>query len=124
MPLINLRHCWKKEKMLVTSLFSFSPQCFQKLSSETVVKILGSIHALTLYQTTKFLDWTKLKAFADDKMKVLETIIFVFERLPAFSPFPSVLSKGFLHWVVKSRDCVVLGILFECLCARHFGTQM
>ena len=29
--------------------------------------------------------------------------------LPAFSPFPARFSKGFLPWVVKSRDCLVKG---------------
>ena len=27
---------------------------------------------LTLYQTTNFLDWSKLKAFADDKVNMTE----------------------------------------------------
>ena len=27
--------------------------------------------------------------------------------LPAFSPFPTMFSKGFFLHVVKSRDCVV-----------------
>ena len=27
--------------------------------------------------------------------------------LPAFSPFPTMFSKDFFHWAVKSRDCVV-----------------
>ena len=30
--------------------------------------------------------------------------------LPAFSPFPKMFSKGILHGVVKSRDCVVKSI--------------
>ena len=55
----------------------------------------------------KILDWSKLKAFAEDKIKELKIIIFVWDRfentvgrrrkcwLPVFSPFPSVFSKGF-----------------------------
>ena len=34
-------------------------------------------HLLTLYQRTKILDWSKSKAFADDKIKVLKMMIFV-----------------------------------------------
>ena len=64
------------------------------------------------------LDWFKLKAFADDKIN-LEKLKFLLERVenivgkkekilvPAFSPFPTVISNGFLHRVVKSPDCVV-----------------
>ena len=34
----------------------------------------------TVYQTTKILDWSKLKAFADDKINVTEKLKFVLER--------------------------------------------
>ena len=27
--------------------------------------------------------------------------------LPAFSPFPTMFSKGYFHRAIKSRDCVV-----------------
>ena len=89
------------------------------------------MHYITLYYVRfnpfpddKILDWSKFKSFADDiKKKLLKMMIFVFDRvkkhwgrgvgvrricwLPAFSPFPSMCSKGFLIRVVKSRDCVV-----------------
>ena len=67
----------------------------------------------------EILDWSKLKPFADDKIKILKMMIFVFDRvenivgkrrkywLPAFSPLPSMFPKGFLLRHVKSRDCVV-----------------
>ena len=57
----------------------------------------------------KILDWSKLKAFADDKIFVPEKLKFVLGRaekhcwkmgkylLPAFSPFLTMLSKGFLY---------------------------
>ena len=32
--------------------------------------------ALTHYQTTKYLDWSDLKAFSDNKMKVTEELKF------------------------------------------------
>ena len=57
----------------------------------------------------KILDVTKLKAFADDKLKVGRMMIVLLEewKTPAFSPFPTVFSKAFFFRVVKSRDCVV-----------------
>ena len=61
----------------------------------------------------KFLDWSKLKAFADNKIKMTEKTKISFGKgrkhcgLPAFSPFPTMFSKGFFYKVVKSRDCVV-----------------
>ena len=57
---------------------------------------------------TSFLDWTKFKAFADDKLNVAKIMISVFDQvknivgkgekswLPAFSPFPTMFSKGFV----------------------------
>ena len=67
----------------------------------------------------KFLDWSKLKAFADNKIFVTKKLKLVFGRvenvvgkrrkcwLPAFSPFPTMFSKAFFFRVVKSLDCVV-----------------
>ena len=49
----------------------------------------------------KILDWFKLKAFADDKIKVLKKITFDFDRVQ------NMFSCGFLQRVVKSGDCVV-----------------
>ena len=66
------------------------------------------------------LDWSKLKAFADDKKKKCDSKIEICsgkERkhcgkrrkcwLPAFSPFPVMFSKFFYLRIVKSWDCVV-----------------
>ena len=66
-----------------------------------------------------FLDWSKLKAFADDRINVNKKLKFVLSWvyskyggkrrkgwLPTFSPFPTIFSKRFLYRVVKSRDCV------------------
>ena len=36
---------------------------------------------LTLYQTTKILDWSKLKAFADNKINVAEKLKFILGRV-------------------------------------------
>ena len=73
-----------------------------------------TLFCLTL-PNNKFLDWSKLKALADDKRNVTEKLIFVLGRvekhygkrrkcwLPAFFPFPTMFSKGFLPQGHKSR---------------------
>ena len=62
---------------------------------------------LTLYETTLFLDWSKLRAVADDKSNVAENLELVLVKgrkhcgkrrkywSSAFSPFPTMFSKGF-----------------------------
>ena len=73
---------------------------------------------LTLFPNKKILDWFKLKAFADDKIDVNKKLKFGMERieyivrkcwLPAFSPFPTLFSKGFFFKVVKSWAWLVKG---------------
>ena len=67
----------------------------------------------------KFLDWSKLKAFADDKINVTEKLIFVLGRVENivrkgenagyqhFLLFPQCFQKASFFKVVKSPDCVV-----------------
>ena len=62
----------------------------------------------------KILDKSKLKGFADDKINATQKLKLVLGRLenivgkgenaglPAFSPFPTTFSKGFLYRVLKS----------------------
>ena len=66
----------------------------------------------------KILDWFKLKALADDKLKVAKMMIFLFDRVDNtvgngenagyqhFLLFP-VFCKTFFFRVIKSKDCVV-----------------
>ena len=70
-------------------------------------------------QNDKILDWSKLKAFADDKIYVTEKLKFILGRIENiaekgenaayqhFLLFPQFLSKDFLCRFVKSRDFVV-----------------
>ena len=73
-------------------------------------------------QNDKILDLSKFKAFADDKINVTKKTERSFWdgkktlwekdkmlRLPAFSPIPTMFSKGLFFRVVKSQDCVVEG---------------
>ena len=52
-----------------------------------------------------------LEVFAEDKMRVTEKLKFVY-RTVAFSPFPTMFSKGFFLKVVKRRDYVVKSFIF------------
>ena len=124
-----LKTLWEKEKLLVTSNFSFSHSVFYlfgELSAifnklEIVVcKLLqfGRVQNFlfgkglkafpsTPYQTTKF----DTSPVWEDLQRNLKTCAFFFFFiiiwLPAFPPFPTMFSKGFFPKVVKSRDCVV-----------------
>ena len=78
-------------------------------------------HPVNSFPNDKFIDWSKFKAFADVKIYVTQTKKFFFgmgRKLcgkrrkcwsPAFSPFPTMFSKGLFFRVVKSLDCVVMG---------------
>ena len=67
----------------------------------------------------KTLNWSKLKAFTDNKINVTENLKSVLERVENivgkgenagyqhFLLFPTVFSKAFFLRIVKSRDCVV-----------------
>ena len=62
----------------------------------------------------KFLDWSKLKAFADDKINVTDILKVVLGQVENivgegeqhFLLFPQCFQKFFFSKVVKSRDCV------------------
>ena len=94
-------------------------------------KILSFGKELTLVQfvvkkfnslpNDKILDWSKLKAFADEKINVTEKLKFVLGRVESivgkgenagfqhFLLFPQMFSKGLFLRVIKSRDCVEKG---------------
>ena len=86
----------EKEKVLLKRIFSISYYAFHSLLND------------------KILDWSKLRAFADNKIKVLKMMIFVFDRveknvenrrkcwLLAFSPFSTMFSKAFYPWSLKA----------------------
>ena len=71
------------------------------------------------FPNNKFLDWSRLRAFADKKINVTQKFNFVFRRVENFvgkeenagyqhfSPFFTMFSKTFIFRVVKSQDYVV-----------------
>ena len=68
---------------------------------------------INILPNVNIFDWSKLKAFADDKTEICLGMGRKHCRkrrkcwLPARSPFPTIFSKGFFFRVVKSKDCVV-----------------
>ena len=107
--------CRKHGKRRKCLLPAFSPfLCFLYVCRQFTI-IAAEFKSLP---NGKFFDWSKLKAFADDKFHCKIEICFgkgsrkhcVKRRkcwLPAFPPFPTMFSKGFFPRVVKSRHCVV-----------------
>ena len=69
----------------------------------------------------KFLDWSKLKAFPDDKISVNQKLKFDIGRVENivgkgenagyqhFLLFPQCFQKAFFWGVIYSHDCVVKG---------------
>ena len=106
------------EKMLVSRIFSFfvffrKPFPLGYLNLKTVSEKVNSL------PNDKILDWSKLKAFADDEINVINKLKFVSERIESilgkrenagyehFLLFGKCLSEASFLRVVKSRDCVV-----------------
>ena len=79
----------------------------------------------------KILEWSNLKAVADNKVNAIEKLKFVLGWVknivgirrkcwfPARSPFPTMFSKGIFLRVVKSWDCVVKSYIWTRLKFRH-----
>ena len=59
-----------------------------------------------LQNSVKILDWSKLKAFAEDKCNKNDNFCLV----QAISPFPTMFSKGFFPRVVKRGSLCGIGL--------------
>ena len=108
--------------MLVTSIFPFSHNVFYSSQHKFqflshyyfVIRNLVNKYAFNSLPNGKILDYSKLKACADDKINVTQKLNFVKEWVEnivgkgenAFSPFLSMFSKAFFHRVVKNRGWV------------------
>ena len=98
------------EKMLLTSIFSFSSTGFSPFCRQM---LLFESQSLPNY---KILDWSKLKLFAHKKIYGTKTLKFVLgrevehggkRRKCIFSFSHNVFSKGFFHIGVMIQDCVL-----------------
>ena len=126
-----LKTLWEKEKLLVTSNFSFSHSVFYHFIQLSTI-FIKSIVVCKLFQfgecvwervnslpNNETLDMIKLLAFADEKLNIIKVTISLCDRvenycskrrefwLPAFSPFPKLFSRAFFFRVVNSQDAVV-----------------
>ena len=125
----------RKGEIAYTSNFSFSLNIFHSYISLvrqyealcgngsillTAFAYRKNVVWLTSIPNDKFLDWSNLKAFADDKIimieKVKEILLVRVENIVGkgenagyqhFLLCFQMFSKGFYFNVVKSRDCVV-----------------
>ena len=66
--------------MLVTAVSAFSAMSSTLIKEEYAISKLSSANAFNL-DTSSVLNWSKLKAFADDKINVREKFKFVLGRL-------------------------------------------
>ena len=99
--------------------FLLFPQCFQKACFPEASKGVILWEWVNSLPNDKIIDWSKFKAFADDKLITTQKLKDVHGRVenivgksrkcwvPAFSPFHTMFSKTFLSRDVKSQDCVV-----------------
>ena len=100
------------QKMAVLGVFVFHKHILFKF---VICKCLNPL------PDDKNLDWSKLKAFADDKSNATKMIISVFDRVEnivekgkiarykSISPFPTVFLKGLFPRGVKRCHCVGMG---------------
>ena len=94
-------------------MFFFFQNAFNlSKKNSTIRAILNSL------PDDKISDQSKFKAFTDNKMILAQKSKFMLGRvgnivgkcwLPAFSRFPTMLSKAFFSRGVKSKDCMVKG---------------
>ena len=102
---------WKKEKLLVTSNFSFSHSVFKRLVLQTCT-LQGLIgKGFKPITRRQILDSSKVKKFADDNFEYDENGRTLSKRVEnavgkgAISPFPTVFSKGLFPRGVKVSLC-------------------
>ena len=116
---------WEKQRLLIMSNFSFSNSVFERLILQTHTNqgLFGKGLKIVLIHNSlpnnKFLDWSKLKGFADDKLNATKKLKFVLGRIENivgkgeiagyqhFLLFPPCFQEASLFRVVKSWDCVV-----------------
>ena len=99
------------------------PQCDGQFDEFECLSVKEVLFCVCLFSNSlpnnKFLDWSKLKAFADNKINVTEKLKLALGQeenivgkgenagYQHFLLFPQMFSKAFIFKVVKSRDSVV-----------------
>ena len=104
-------------RIFVTSIF----KNYQNFFSEFLSKFLSDMTPDWLYSlpNDRFLDWSKLKTFADNNINATQKLKLVFARVENivvkgenagyqhFLLFPQCFLKASICRIVKSQDCVV-----------------
>ena len=107
------KRCW-------LPAFSPCPFMFQKSSTSQLLKLWWCAEGVNLLQNNKILDLTKLKAIADNQLKVGKMTIPLFDRVES-TVGKKGENAGYQHFlllsqcfqkpsslkVVKSQECVV-----------------
>ena len=99
-----LETLWEKEKMLVTSIFSFSHNVFKSHLFQGCQKsgLCGEELNDSFFQNRNYKEFSIKYLQRQDN--------FLWEGLPALSPFHTMFSKSsFYSWVIKSWECEVMG---------------
>ena len=104
---------WEKEKLLITSKFSFS----YSVSTGLLLQKHETQASFWERVNEKILDWSKFKAHAEDKINLTQNLNFVLGKVENIlekekvlvttnSPFPKMFSKGlFLKVCLKPGLC-------------------
>ena len=89
---------------------------FFSMSERILLDLLAFLFHFHCFVTSlpndEILDWSQLKAFADNKINLIEKLRYVLGWLEnivgkmAFSPFHTMISKYFFFKAVKSWDSV------------------
>ena len=117
---VGVKTLWEKEKMLATSIFSFSLNVFKRPLSHGLKSRACVVKSLP-FPKRQILDSFKLKELADDNIRFDENGRKSIQMrrkhcgkwrncsLRAISPFPTVFSQDFYYRHVKTRACLGKG---------------
>ena len=103
-----LKTLWEKEKLLVTSNFSFSFSVFHPFKRIFIIfiKLKLSLQTLSIWKSLKFvnlgkgkmwLKWCKLSVEAEKPCGKRRKYWYL-----SYFAFPTKFSKSYFHWTVKS----------------------
>ena len=104
---------WEKEKLLVTSNFFFPHSVFNRLVQLTRKNpgLFGNDLTLNPLPNVKILDWSQLKAFADDTMNVTEKWKFLLVRVENMGKGENAGYQHFLLFAQCFQKASILGSL-------------
>ena len=106
------KHCGKRRNCSLRAISPF-PSVFKRLVSQTCQKVSLCGNGL---KNSKILELSKQTKHTNNNSNVNLVMIFIPKWLSAFSPFPSMFSKGFFLTVLKPRECLEKKIkVWDCV---------